>query len=536
MAGLDARSLGRLADAVGDHRFEKLFHWRTPEAYEARRQARAARTGRAEPDLNLYFSLAVPDASEAWAIVTALNDLPFVEKAYMEARPIPPADPSTPDYQPLQGYLLASESHGIDTAAAWAEPGGTGTGVSVIDLEGGWNLSHEDLPSGIEVLFGTNAPHDHGTAVLGILVALDDDHGVTGIVPDATVDVVSVTGAAYADAIGAAATHLGEGDILILELQVPGPEGSGVCTEAEQDGCVPVEWEDAVATAIQDATDSGIIVVEAAANGGNNLDDEDVYGTVFRSSGRNPGAILVGAGGTEAPEPESFSNYGERVILQGWGEAVLTTGPASSVYSDLGENRQYGYFNGTSAATPIVAGALAALQGIYRNRSEGRSGTATFLTDILVNTGTAQTGTHHVGPRPDLGEAIPRMLEDMDSDGDGLPDSSEIAIGTDRFNPDTDGDGLLDGEELCNPLSTDSDGDGLGDGDEVRIYGTDPCWSDTDGDGLGDGAEVLLYGTDPTVPDSDGDTIDRMNRPAVKPRTDHQARRWQDERGRRDAA
>jgi hypothetical protein len=37
-----------------------------------------------------------------------------------------------------------------------------------------------------------------------------------------------------------------------------------------------------------------------------------------------------------------------------------------------------------------------------------------------------------------------------DSDGDGLPDGLEVAIGTDPFNSDTDGDGYLDGEEVAN--------------------------------------------------------------------------------------
>ena len=36
----------------------------------------------------------------------------------------------------------------------------------------------------------------------------------------------------------------------------------------------------------------------------------------------------------------------------------------------------------------------------------------------------------------------------VDSDGDGLSDEDEIALGTDPHNPDTDGDGLRDGDEI----------------------------------------------------------------------------------------
>ncbi len=35
-----------------------------------------------------------------------------------------------------------------------------------------------------------------------------------------------------------------------------------------------------------------------------------------------------------------------------------------------------------------------------------------------------------------------------DSDGDGLSDQRESALGQDPFNPDTDGDGILDGDDL----------------------------------------------------------------------------------------
>jgi hypothetical protein len=70
-----------------------------------------------------------------------------------------------------------------------------------------------------------------------------------------------------------------------------------------------------------------------------------------------------------------------------------------------------------------------------------------------------------------------------DSDGDGLDDIQEEALGTDPHNWDTDGDGISDGVEVAtgtDPLdpndpadTTDSDGDGITDGYEVK-RGTDP--------------------------------------------------------------
>ena len=120
-----------------------------------------------------------------------------------------------------------------------------------------------------------------------------------------------------------------------------------------------------------------------------------------------------------------------------------------------------------------------------------------------------------------------------DSDGDGVPDAVEVALGLDPNNPDTDSDGRLDGEEdfdndgLANAIEVllnsdatnpDTDNDGILDGDEdqdgdsvrdgnqvvlrmtdgeeVVMYGTDPLNHDTDGDSFTDGEEVL-YGSDP---------------------------------------
>lgn len=75
-----------------------------------------------------------------------------------------------------------------------------------------------------------------------------------------------------------------------------------------------------------------------------------------------------------------------------------------------------------------------------------------------------------------------RIVIEPDSDNDGLGDTEELVrYGTDPANSDTDGDGLLDGDEVAigaNPLVTDTDGDGIDDKTEVDA-GTDPTNPDT---------------------------------------------------------
>jgi hypothetical protein len=102
-----------------------------------------------------------------------------------------------------------------------------------------------------------------------------------------------------------------------------------------------------------------------------------------------------------------------------------------------------------------------------------------------------------------------------DSDNDGLPDSDEIEIGTDKDDPDTDDDGLTDGfedEYGFNPLIDDNNTPFRTPNQEIiqaitdaRFSGVDKS-ADSDNDGIPDTVETL-FGSDPNNPDTSGDGL-----------------------------
>jgi hypothetical protein len=345
----------------------------------------------------------------------------------------PDAPPATPDFTGRQGYLDAAPG-GVDARWAWTQPGGRGAGVRIIDCEWGWRFTHEDLMQNQGgVVAGTADPTpdsrstNHGTAVLGEISGDVNGVGITGISPDAVISA-SAFSVPSATAIRSAADRLGQGDIILLEIHRGGPNYPGGDT---QFGFIAVEWWPDDYLAIRYAVNRGTVVVEAAGNGSQNLDDA-VYDTPpagFPSWWRNPfrrnqldsGAVLVGAGappsGNQGPDRSrlDFSNYGACVDAQGWGREVTSTG-----YGDLqgGTNVDLWYtgrFSGTSSASPIVVGALACVQGVLRAHGRPRLSPARAR-ELLRATGSPQQdapgrpATQRIGNRPNLRQLIPTAL------------------------------------------------------------------------------------------------------------------------------
>lgn len=352
--------------------------------------------------------------------------------------PITLAPLPTPDLRQYQGYLDPAP-RGIDARAAWALAGGRGTGVTVVDVESGWDFLHEDLrqlQGG--VVYGAASGADLGTAVLGIFSGDRNGLGIEGIAPEAVAKAAAATAVYAIDpltgkemvkwnaaaAIQSAADLLHPGDVILLEMHGPGPN-SAAGAATDQIGFVPVEYWRAERAAIAYATARGIHVVEAAGNGGESL-DAPVYQGIFDRSQFDSGAIMVGGGaaapGTIARGRMPWSNYGSRLDVQGWGEDIATTGGRSAWFyynlvSDQDPGRCYTQsFGGTSGASPIVVGVVACLAGIVA--AAGRPGLGpTEMRQLLAATGTAQadsatalSASESIGPLPNLSAAIAALM------------------------------------------------------------------------------------------------------------------------------
>lgn len=415
----------------------------------ARMVSRASATASDEDFTTMmqYYHVEAPESADLEALAKSLNKLKDVEGAYVKPGCLPPVyfgesgmsetpddvqAPITQDLTGNQGYLNAAPV-GVDARYAWTIPGGRGAGVRIIDIEGGWNFNHEDLRvnSG-GLLSGTNNTADmrwfnHGTAVFGEMGGDSNSFGVTGICPDAIIRANSIFGNTTSNAIRSAADNLSSGDVMLIELHRPGPRYPGGET---QFGFIAIEWWPDDFEALRYATSKGIIVVEAAGNGSQNLDDA-IYDTrpagfpawwrnpFRRTNGLDSGCILVGAG---APPPGTnggnwgadrsrlgFSNFGACIDAQGWGNGVTTCG-----YGDItgtnatNQNEWYtNFFSGTSSASPIVTGVVASLQGIQK--AAGRALlTPRRMRQLLRSTGSPQIGTagapisQRIGSRPNL--------------------------------------------------------------------------------------------------------------------------------------
>jgi thermitase len=261
------------------------------------------------------------------------------------------ASPNDPSYSSQWGLPA------IAAPAGWSMYPGSYTssgGPPIAILDTGVDASHPDLTAKVESSLGANCitgtcgagsssdDFGHGTHVAGIAAALTNNStGVAGVgisSPIIPVKVLDSSGngsyASITNGINWAVSH----DARVINMSLGG-------TAFSQTLC------DAVSNAIA----NGVVVVAAAGNSGTS---QASYPAAC------PGAIGVAATNSSGGYP-SWSNYGS--------PNVFVSAPGVSIYStmwtgatQLGSacsGHQYCLLDGTSMATPFVAGLAALMEG-----------------------------------------------------------------------------------------------------------------------------------------------------------------------------
>ncbi len=389
------------------------------------------------PDFTSYFVVRCRfQPAKRRKLLEALRAWKWVTVAYIDPPGSDPAVNANDDpYSGNQCYLN-SAPQGIDARYAWSFTGGDGKGQNFIDVERGWTLNHEDLPSGISHIGNwiiADGSRSHGTSVLGIVCMADNNIGGIGIAPNlASTRVVSynddygisdrlnasVFPADRANAILFAAGQLSAGDVLLIEAQIPSIADTNW-------SLVPIEVLDAEYAAIEFATARGVIVIEPAGNGTNDLDQFCMVSggpKILRRGDpafRDSGAIMVAASGAAIPHARWNdpivtnwgTNFGCRVDCYAWGEHVFTA--TSKMQNGGFTTNSYGEFGGSSSAAAIIAGAALVVQGLMHAKLNVRLGPAQMravLKDPATSTASANSNDH-IGVMPDLRAIVQAYIQ-----------------------------------------------------------------------------------------------------------------------------
>lgn len=221
--------------------------------------------------------------------------------------------------------------------------GNTGKGVKIGILDTGIDYTHPDLSrnykGGYNFIDNNTDAKDfngHGTHVAGTIAAEDNDIGVVGVSPDASiysVRVLDFAATGTASDITAGLEWCLDNNMQIVNMSL------GTCEDSIS-----------VARAADTLYDNGILLIAAAGNNGNgqgtgdNIDNPAKYYSV----------IAVGA--TDINDDRaSFSSTGPKIEL---------SAPGKDIYSTMPGNK-YASMSGTSMASPHVTGVGALIKSAY---------------------------------------------------------------------------------------------------------------------------------------------------------------------------
>lgn len=244
--------------------------------------------------------------------------------------------------QTVWGTSFGTADADIDASEAWTVTHGAGATVAVVDT--GVDTGHPDLSAnllpGRDFVDDDSDPVDgngHGTHVTGTIAAAENGIGVVGVAPEAHViplRVLDDSGNGWGSDVAAAFAWAGDNHVRVVNASL----GSGSVTTVEKQ-------------AIHDHP--GTLYVVAAGNSARNVESSPQYPCAYTE----PNVLCVGASDLN-DHIADFSNYGATSVdLFAPGALIASTlplGRPSNLHVD-----GYGVMQGTSMATPYVAGTAA---------------------------------------------------------------------------------------------------------------------------------------------------------------------------------
>jgi len=354
-----SKALEKLNKKFGATRMERVF--KTPSE---KKRTRLLQTGRVDPFRNLYhiYKLKLPKEVDITSTVKEYEKNPDVEYAEPNYYKHLDSVPNDPDFSNQWGLQNINDSD-IDAPEAWdVQTGNSDIIIAVID--DGVDLDHEDLAANIWTNQGEiagngidddengyiddingwdtsnddNDPNpdgsdDHGTHIAGIIGAVGNNGvGVVGVNWNSKIMALKFSGS-IADEV--------------LAIQYAIDNGAKVINASFGDD----DFSQTEKEAIIAADSAGVLFVAAAGNDGDNNDIVDCY----PSNCDVPNIIAVAA--TDQNDNLcDWSNYGAT--------KVDLAAPGLRIYSTIPDN-SYGYKDGTSMATPYVAGVAGLIWAQY---------------------------------------------------------------------------------------------------------------------------------------------------------------------------
>lgn len=362
---------------------------------EAAQQTILERTGAAPlkslPLVNAWVVLAGPASEKALEQHPGVLRVDDDAEVHALAKPTPKPTPTPPP------ETLPWGVDRIDADLAWAT--NTGAGIKVAVLDTGISLSHPDLvvAGGINTINprkNANDDNGHGSHVAGIIAAVDNDIGVIGVAPQASlyaVKVLSKTGSGWvSDIIEGVQWSIANG-MQVINMSL------GTSSDVQS-------FHDALTA----ASSAGIVLVAAAGNSGpddNTVEYPAKYAEVIAVSATDNADAIT-----------SWSSRGPDVELAAPGASILST------YKGTG----YATLSGTSMASPHVAGTAALVLNGPLARDLNGDGTIDVNYDTNGNGkwDVAEVRAAMAGTADDLGAAGKDNYY-----GYGLVDAEEAATG-----------------------------------------------------------------------------------------------------------